>query len=50
MVSSKLEQEIGKFKWLVEQEVISKEESDQKIAQAERLKIENYDLPGERLN
>ncbi len=47
---NELEQEIGKFKWLVEQEVISKEESDRKIAQAELLKKENYDLPGERLN
>ena len=47
---NELEQEIGKFKWLVEQEVISKEESDQKIAQAELLNRENYDLPSERLN
>lgn len=47
---NELEQEIGKFKWLVEQEVISKEESDKKIAQAELLNKENYVIPGERLN
>lgn len=45
-----LEQEIGKFKWLAEQEIISKEEADKKIAQAELLKREDYQLPGERLN
>lgn len=45
-----LENEIQKFKWLVEQEVISKEESEQKIAQAELLKKDNFELPGERLN
>ena len=45
-----LEQEIGKFKWLAEQEVLTKEESEQKIAQAELLHKENSELPGERLN
>lgn len=45
-----LENEIRKFKWLVEQEVISEEESEKKIAQAELLKKDNFNLPGERLN
>lgn len=45
-----LENEIQKFKWLVEQDVITKEESDQKIAQAEFLKKESLDMPSERLN
>lgn len=45
-----LEAEINKFKWLVEQGVITKEESEQKIAQAEFLKKDNFELPGERLN
>lgn len=47
---NELENEIQKFKWLVEQEIISKEESEQKIAQAEILKRDNYELSGERLN
>lgn len=47
---NELAQEIGKFKWLVEQGVISKEESDQKIAQAELLNKQNDGLTGERLN
>lgn len=45
-----LENEIQKFKWLVEQEVISKEESEQKIAMAELLKKNNFELSGEKLN
>ncbi|WP_340679777.1 hypothetical protein [Paraglaciecola sp.] len=45
-----LEREISKFKWLAEQDVISKEESDKKIAQAELLSEQNFELPGERLN
>ena len=45
-----LEQEITKFNWLVEQDVITKEESEKKIAQAELLSKEGFDLPGERLN
>ena len=45
-----LEHEIQKFRWLADQEVISKEESEQKIAQAELLAKDNYELPGERLN
>lgn len=49
-LENNLEQEIGKFKWLVEQDVITKEESEIKIAQAELLSKENFVLPGERLN
>lgn len=45
-----LEQEVNKFKWLYEQDVITKEESEQKIAQAELMRKDNFDLPGERLN
>ena len=45
-----LDQEISKFKWLVEQEVITNEESERKIAQAELLSKEAFELPGERLN
>lgn len=45
-----LEQEIGKFKWLAEQEILTKEESETKIAQAELMSKEHFDLPGERLN
>lgn len=45
-----LESEIQKFKWLVDQEIISKEESEKKIAQAELMKKANFHLPGERLN
>jgi hypothetical protein len=47
---NELENEIQKFKWLVEQEIISKEEYEQKIAQAEILKRDNFELSGERLN
>jgi hypothetical protein len=47
---NELEHEIDKFKWLVDQEVISQEESEKKIAQAELLNKEKYELPGERLN
>ena len=43
-----LRNEIGKFKWLVEQGAISKEESDKKIAQAELLQSEH--LQGQQLN
>lgn len=45
-----LENEIKKFQWLAEQGVMSKEESESKIAQAELLKDESFDVPGERLN
>lgn len=45
-----LESEIQKFKWLVDQDIISKEESEQKIAQVEFLKRDDFELPGERLN
>lgn len=45
-----LEHEIDKFKWLVEQDAISKEESEKKIAQAELLYKEKFELAGERLN
>jgi hypothetical protein len=47
---NELEYEIQKFKWLVEQNVISKEESEKKIAQAELMKKDNFDIPGERMN
>ncbi|MEZ8223378.1 hypothetical protein AB6C43_04975 [Vibrio splendidus] len=49
-LENELEQEIKKFKWLEEQDVISKEESEKKIALAELLNKENFVLPGERLN
>lgn len=45
-----LDNEIQKFKWLVAQGVISEEESERKIAQAELLHRDNFELPGERLN
>jgi hypothetical protein len=45
-----IENEIQKFKWLVEQDVISKEESEQKIAQAELMKKDDFELPGEKMN
>lgn len=45
-----LENEIHKFKWLAEQQVITPQEAEQKIAQAELMQQERYDLPGERLN
>lgn len=45
-----LESEIEKFKWLVDQNVISKEESEKKIAQAELIHNDNPDNSGERLN
>lgn len=45
-----IDNEIKKFKWLAEQDVISKEESDRKIAQAKLLYQDSYVLPGERLN
>lgn len=44
------EQEIGKFKWLVEQKVMTKEEYEQKIAQVEHLHRDNSVLPGGQLN
>ena len=49
-LQNELSQEIGKFKWLVEQGVMSKEEADQKIAQAELLNKQNDSLSSERLN
>jgi hypothetical protein len=45
-----LEREIEKFKWLADQNIITNEESEQKIAQAELLNQDNFALPGERLN
>lgn len=45
-----LEQEISKFKWLVEQNVLSEEESEKKIAQAQFLDQQESGLPSERLN
>ena len=45
-----LETEIEKFKWLVDQNVISKEESEKKIAQAELIHNDNPDPSSERLN
>lgn len=45
-----IENEIKKFKWLLEQGIISKEESEKKIAQAEFLKKDNSDPPGTWIN
>jgi len=45
-----LENEIGKFKWLAEQDIMTKEESERKIAQAELLCNENSESQGELLN
>jgi hypothetical protein len=42
-----LQQEIAKFKWLKEQKIISEQDAEQKIAQAELLHRDNYTLPGE---
>ncbi|MFC1684311.1 hypothetical protein ACFL0R_02415 [Pseudomonadota bacterium] len=42
--------EIEKFRWLAKQEIISEEESEQKIAQVELLHKESIKLPSERLN
>ncbi len=47
---NELENEIGKFNWLVEQGVLTKEESEDKISQAKLMSADNYILPGERLN
>ncbi|MDP2715028.1 hypothetical protein [Rheinheimera sp.] len=47
---NELKNEIKKFNWLVDQGVLTKEESEKKIAQAELLKKDNFELPGERLN
>jgi hypothetical protein len=47
---NELENEIQKFKWLVEQNVMTNEEAEQKIAQAEFLKKENYVLTSDTLN
>ncbi|THF61968.1 hypothetical protein [Pseudothauera rhizosphaerae] len=48
---NELENEITKFKWLVEQGVLTKEESEKKIAQAELLHNKvSIDSPGQRLN
>ena len=47
---NELKNEIKKFHWLVDQGVLTKEESENKIAQAELLKKDNFELPGERLN
>lgn len=45
-----LDNEVEKFKWLAEQDVISKEESEQKIAQVEFLKRDAHELRSEWLN
>ncbi|KAF7783520.1 hypothetical protein PRUB_a3308 [Pseudoalteromonas rubra] len=45
-----LDQEKDKFRWLAEQGVLSKEESEKRIAQAELLNEDNFELPGEKLN
>jgi len=45
-----LENEIGKFKWLAEQDVMTKEESERKISQAELLCNENSESQSELLN
>ena len=45
-----LANEISKFRWLVDQGVMSPEESEEKIAQAELLQRDNFELPGEKLN
>lgn len=45
---NKLETEIEKFRWLSDQNVISKDEAERKIAQAEILHNDNFALPGER--
>lgn len=45
-----LDNEVQKFKWLVEQGVITKEESEQKIAQAEFLKKDSFGGPSDKLN
>lgn len=45
-----LEYEVRKFNWLLEQEVISKEEAEQKIAQASMIINGENCFPGERLN
>lgn len=47
---NELENEIQKFKWLVEQKVMTNEEAEQKITQAEFLKKENYVLTSDTLN
>ena len=47
---NELAREIDKFKWLVEQEVITKEESENKIAQAELFHKKSFEIPGERIN
>ncbi|WP_434361242.1 hypothetical protein NF212_22860 [Parasalinivibrio latis] len=44
---NELSNEIQKFKWLTEQNIMSKEESDKKIAEAEFLHNDNFSLPGE---
>ncbi len=47
---NELENEIRKFQWLVEQNVMSKEESEQKIAQAQLLHNSQYELTETKLN
>jgi hypothetical protein len=47
---NELENEISKFNWLVDQGVLTKEESEKKIAQAELLNKSRFELPPERLN
>jgi hypothetical protein len=45
-----LENEVSKFKWLAEQNVITKEESEKKIAQAELAHNDNFQPPSDMLN
>lgn len=45
-----LENEINKFKWLAAEAIISQEESQQKIAQAELMAKDKVELSGKMLN
>lgn len=47
---NELENEIRKFQWLVEQDVMTQAESEQKIAQAQLLHNSQYESPETKLN
>ncbi|HBY39192.1 hypothetical protein [Marisediminitalea sp.] len=47
---NELESEIRKFQWLVEQDVMTQAESEQKIAQAQLLHNSQYESPETKLN
>ena len=47
---NELENEINKFKWLADQNVITSEEAETKIAQVEFMHKENSDTPSQSLN